>query len=402
MNERRVLIGGVGSMRELSLDELELRLGDNEGPTPVATLEKVCEMMADVYSGVVVKTRRYHLRKYRMCFIGSETVDWMVEALGITREQAVLLGQRMCQRKIFHHVTDDHDFKDSYLYYRFRADDSDVTTTLNTLRQFEGEARAAAEVAEQLRAHISAVYNKFVTANGRGVYYAVLPSSPEFQQFVEATEELQRAEIGTLTNDEKVAFFINIYNAMVIHGRIVRGMPQGKWGRVQFFSRVSYCIGGLRYTLNDIEHGILRGNRKHPYGFRRQFSGANPRRFHSVTTRDPRIHFALVCGSRSCPPINVYNANNVQSALTAATQSYLSDGAALAVEEQGNERFVVTLAKLFKWYRCDFGTTDSEVVRWCIPFAPPEKRLLLESAVHKGASLVVRYNPYDWSANSCV
>ena len=58
-----------------------------------------------------------------------------------------------------------------------------------------------------------------------------------------------------------MAFFINIYNALVIHGNIERGTPTNTYQRYKFFSTVSYNIGGQNFTLNDIENGILRGNK---------------------------------------------------------------------------------------------------------------------------------------------
>jgi hypothetical protein len=69
-----------------------------------------------------------------------------------------------------------------------------------------------------------------------------------------------------------------------------------------------YNIGGAVYSLDDIEHGVLRANRGHPAaGGRPQFGPEDPRRRGLVVQElDPRIHFALNCGARSCPPIRVY------------------------------------------------------------------------------------------------
>lgn len=59
-----------------------------------------------------------------------------------------------------------------------------------------------------------------------------------------------------LTEDERKAFFLNIYNALVIHGYTQHGLPKDKVG---FYRRTSYRIGGQVYSLDDIEHGVLRG-----------------------------------------------------------------------------------------------------------------------------------------------
>ncbi len=72
-----------------------------------------------------------------------------------------------------------------------------------------------------------------------------------------------------LSDNEKKAFFINLYNALVIHATVVLGVPRTSAGRGAFFSTSSYAVGGATYSLDDIEHGVLRGNRRGPYALRR-------------------------------------------------------------------------------------------------------------------------------------
>jgi hypothetical protein len=74
--------------------------------------------------GVEIKTRRYKLKLYHHCFLGNEAIDWLIKKLNISREDAVKLGQKLVAKKIIHHVTDEHDFKDGPLFYRFYEDDN--------------------------------------------------------------------------------------------------------------------------------------------------------------------------------------------------------------------------------------------------------------------------------------
>lgn len=75
-------------------------------------------------NGIKIKTRRYKLKLYHHCFLGNEIVDWIVEKLKISRTDAVKLGQKMIDKKIFHHVVDEHQFKDEPLFYRFYEDEN--------------------------------------------------------------------------------------------------------------------------------------------------------------------------------------------------------------------------------------------------------------------------------------
>ena len=55
--------------------------------------------------------------------------------------------------------------------------------------------------------------------------YVALGRSPLFEDYVQSTAELKRADVRSLTQEEKIAFFINIYNALVIHAFVVNGPP---------------------------------------------------------------------------------------------------------------------------------------------------------------------------------
>ena len=79
--------------------------------------------------------------------------------------------------------------------------------------------------------------------------------------------------------------------------------------------------GGRVYTLDDVEHGLLRGNRPHPYRLFPQFARRDdPRAADGVPAAevDCRVHFALNCGAKSCPPVDVYTERGLDAELEAA------------------------------------------------------------------------------------
>ncbi len=69
--------------------------------------------------GVVVKDRRYGLKTYTDCFIGSEALLWLMAYLKATREEALLCGQMLVEKNFIHHVTYEHTLEDDYLFYQF-------------------------------------------------------------------------------------------------------------------------------------------------------------------------------------------------------------------------------------------------------------------------------------------
>ena len=74
--------------------------------------------------GVSVVDRRHLLTVYLRCFVGREAVDWLTRTEGLTRAEAVAVGQLLVDRGIAHHVLDEHGFKDGGFFYRFRGDES--------------------------------------------------------------------------------------------------------------------------------------------------------------------------------------------------------------------------------------------------------------------------------------
>lgn len=73
--------------------------------------------------GLSISERRFRLAVYPNSFVGSEAVEWIMKTQKATREAAIKLGQRLVELGIFHHVSDEHPFKDEYLFYRFYEDE---------------------------------------------------------------------------------------------------------------------------------------------------------------------------------------------------------------------------------------------------------------------------------------
>ncbi|MDP3277006.1 MAG: DUF547 domain-containing protein [Deltaproteobacteria bacterium] len=206
---------------------------------------------------------------------------------------------------------------------------------------------------------------------------------------VDAARELRSinpCEIGD--NSARIAFWINVYNALTRHGLLKRGARGSLLMQLGFFSSAAYQVGPHSYTLDEIEHGVLRRNRRKPLALFRCFSRDDPRLNAAPTSLDPRIHFALNCGARSCPPIRSYETDPLDAQLTLATQSYLASE--LSIERHGK---IVRAPLLCRLYRKDFGDRDETLDFWAT-HASPEIRALIEQ--HR-ADLRVRYGKYDWT-----
>ena len=235
---------------------------------------------------------------------------------------------------------------------------------------------------------------KFLNVEKGTVRYGAIRGSEEFSHYKELTKGLRSFDLRSLGSpSQRLAFWINIYNTGVIHGVIELGLLQSVKEFPRFFRRVSYEIGGHRFSLNDIEHGILRGNRRPPYGFLKPFRKHDPRLGFSILPMDPRIHFALVCGARSCPPIGFYEAEQIDFQLQLAAASFVNSP---QVKIFPREKMIL-LSMIFKWYATDFGGPGAGIIDTLLNFMDEgeEKTFLKENK----EQIRIRYQPYDWNLN---
>ncbi len=235
---------------------------------------------------------------------------------------------------------------------------------------------------------------RFIDGETGAIHYRAIRGSQEFERYKELTKGLRSFDLqGLKTREQRLAFWINIYNTAVIHGVIELGLDRSVKGFPRFFDRVTYEIGGFRFSLNEMEHGILRGNRRHSYRILKPFAKSDPRLELAIIPLDPRIHFALVCGARSCPPIGFYEAEQIDFQLQLAAKSFINSS---QVEIRPQEE-ILLISKIFKWYRADFGGNREAVLDILLNFLDEgEKKEFLRRNRDR---VRIKYQPYDWNLN---
>ncbi len=174
-----------------------------------------------------------------------------------------------------------------------------------------------------------------------------------------------------------MAFLINAYNAFTIkliltkypvdsikaYGGLFVNSPWEK----EFFT-----LFGKKSTLNHIEHDLLR-----------------------KLYKESRLHFVLVCASRSCPPLitEAYVAGKLEQQFTDATTNFMRDTERNRFNAEKNK---IEISKIFKWYKKDFTSSAGSVNAFVAPFMTDdvEVRTLIANKETK-----IQYLDYDWSLN---
>lgn len=182
---------------------------------------------------------------------------------------------------------------------------------------------------KRLRVSITSLKGSHMSEDGTQVDYNGMAASKQFRDYIETSALLANLKPEHFPEDKKKAFFLNIYNSMTVHAMVHQAQLQGSLPQAPkdvagFWKIHCYNIGGLIYSLDDIEHGVLRANKGHPAAKSPQFLPSDPRLAVALTSLDPRIHFALNCGARSCPPIRIYTQDRMETQLDLATKAFLS------------------------------------------------------------------------------
>jgi hypothetical protein len=198
-------------------------------------------------------------------------------------------------------------------------------------------------------------------------------------------EELRDVDPRAIAGDgARIAFWANVYNTLLLAVQRERPFRGNVLFALRAFGSYAYDVGGAPFSMNLIEHGILRCNRRPPSSLFRQLRGGDDRLDAAPTELDPRIHFVLNCGARSCPPIRIMG-DNPSGTLELAARAYMQ-----AETEVDPQRGNVDLPGLLKLYASDFGDRQAQ-----LQFAArhvPQVDALLEDVPKPSVS----YAPFDW------
>ena len=199
-------------------------------------------------------------------------------------------------------------------------------------------------------------------------------------------KDLRRLNPATIESESaRIAFWLNVYNARLRHALWERRSSGHLLRHRRMFRNATYELAGLRYSLDQIEHGLLRGNRRPPFALRRTLPADDPRLGAAPPHPDPRIHFALNCGAVSCPPVRSYSAAGLDAELEAATSAYIA-----AESELDETEGLLRLPGLMRLYRADFEDLGG-VAAYALRYLAPET---------EAAALDVSFAPFDWSLQS--
>ena len=201
------------------------------------------------------------------------------------------------------------------------------------------------------------------------VNYPVIQNEERFGAYLRLLDRVDPTSLSS--RDQQLAFWINAYNAFAIQGILDGESPAPYIGWYYYFKLHGYAVGGEMINLYDLEHAILRA----------QFN-------------EPRVHFAIVCASVSCPKLQpwTYEGRQLERQLDEVAREFVNDPSRNRFDRQ---RKVAYLSKIFDWFREDFVASTGSVQKFVARYVQdPELAQDLIADMYR-----IEYLEYDWGLN---
>jgi thiol-disulfide isomerase/thioredoxin len=270
-------------------------------------------------------------------------------------------------------ITNAADLTESILV-KFIADNKNIAQAKTTAPEIKSETKTETKP-------MYTVSNNILVKLSQDFMYAA-KTNEATADYINRLKDLKYDALftGLKNDDEKKAFWINLYNAYT-NASLHKNPDQYK-DRKTFFKQENIVVAGKIFSLDKIEHGILRRSKiKWSLGY---FSKLFPKKTEKdlrVDKLDYRIHFALNCGAKSCPPIAFYNPENLNTQLDVATTAYLT-----AEAEYDAATNVLKLPAILNWFRRDFGGKQKMI-----------ELLKSKQLLNTDVNPVIKFKKYDWA-----
>ena len=205
--------------------------------------------------------------------------------------------------------------------------------------------------------------------NDGHVNYPGIATDPRLETYI---QEVNRLDPTTLNSKkDRLAFWINVYNAFAIKGILNGYSPKTKFGQYTYFIGQEYMVGGAEVNLWSVERDIL-----------------IPR------FKEPRIHFAIVCASQSCPKLRswAYTANQLDQQLNDSARRFINDPTRNVFNR---EEKIAYLSMIFNWFEEDFVGHSGSVLNYVQQYV---NDLDLARELREG-TYSIKFLEYDWNLN---
>lgn len=222
-------------------------------------------------------------------------------------------------------------------------------------------------------------------------------SIPLFQKLRVFINDLQKVDLRFLTNQQKLAFWINIYNACVMHGFVHFGVPSSPEKLVTLLNKATLNIGGNTITARVIEKYILRKPTFSSLNEVYRKDGKDNKEFlhnlYGLASPNPNITFAISCGTQSSPAVRIYTAEGVMAELEKSKSEYLQASVVVTTTKR------IQVPELLLRNMVDFAKDANSLIEWIclhLPASGSLRKSIVDCYRSQTTGRIVDKIPYDY------
>jgi len=225
-------------------------------------------------------------------------------------------------------------------------------------------ASVASSRAESWTDTYNRLLGKYVTSGG--VKYAEWKANAADMQAIQSVVDgIAKENVSAMAKQQQLAFYINAYNAWILHEALGKYPTKSvKDALFTFFTSKRITVAGQQMSFNALEKDTIRSK----FG-------------------EPRVHFALNCASRSCPPLNrtAFSADKLDGQFETLAKGYVNSEHGVKFNAAAKS---ADLSKIFDWYKDDFKADGGALAFINKRRTPPIP-----------ADAKISYQDYDWNLN---
>jgi hypothetical protein len=236
------------------------------------------------------------------------------------------------------------------------------------------QAQAPADPAAQWNRLLAAYYNP-----AKGLDYKALKAR-DAAALQALRQQLGRVNVAALAPKAQLAHWINVYNVNTVATIVekyptksIRDLSTDPIVRLNVFKKERVPAGNARLSLNDVENDKIRA------GF-----------------KDPRIHFAINCAAKSCPPIRptAFTGEGLDAQLDEQARTFLNGPHGARFRKDG-DTLVITTTKIMDWFGDDFDKWGGGKAAFIRKYVSADKQRMIDQA----KKVEFEYDDYDWALN---
>ncbi|KAA8545930.1 hypothetical protein F0562_020619 [Nyssa sinensis] len=218
------------------------------------------------------------------------------------------------------------------------------------------------------------------------------------QKFRSLVSQLEGVDPRKMKHEEKLAFWINVHNVLVMHAFLVYGTPQNNMKRISLLLKAAYNVGGFTISVDMIQSSILGCRLPRPGQWlqslffpKTRFKARDARKAFAIEQPEPLLHFALCSGNHSDPAVRVYTPKRVFQELEAAKEEYIRTTFRMHKEQK------ILLPKIVDSYAKELGLCPAGLAEMIEHFIPNSLRKSVQKHRHGKLLKKIEWMPHNFN-----